>query len=136
MVKRTTARGCAPPENFWNLEALRLLLRPFLHEPIYAAWKPDNRVHMWQYLPFLPIASYNISFGFPIVHYSCKPHPSQMRLVRLFTANFNMSPLCLRALHGCPRVMGQIHDANQATSEGKSGLVETRLTRPAAMTLH
>ena len=45
MVKHTTARGCAPLENFWNLEALRLLLRPFLHEPIYAAWKPDNRVH-------------------------------------------------------------------------------------------
>ena len=46
MVKRTTAKGCALPENFWNLEALRLLLRPFLHEPIYASWKPDNRVHM------------------------------------------------------------------------------------------
>ena len=46
MVKRTTARGCAPPENFLNLEALRLLLRRCLHEPIYAAWKPDNSSHV------------------------------------------------------------------------------------------
>ena len=79
--------------------------------------------------PFCPLHRTTfISFGFPIVHYSRKPHPSQMRLVRWdynrllgrtqscwnedleeffhtvcsHLTNFNKSPLCLRALRGRP----------------------------------
>ena len=70
MHKHTTGRrvwGHALPENFWNLEAMRLLLRQFLGQ-YDASRRPDDRVHMYEYLPFLPIASYNTGFGFPIVH--------------------------------------------------------------------
>ena len=36
--------------------------------------------HMYEYLP---IVLYSNGFGFPIVRVSCKPHPLQMKLVRL-----------------------------------------------------
>ena len=40
--------------------------------------------NLWYvYLPLLPIAPYGAGLGFPIVHKSCKPHPSQMKLARL-----------------------------------------------------
>ena len=42
-----------------------------------------TELHMYEYLPFLPIASYSTGFGFPVVRLSRKPHPSQMRLARL-----------------------------------------------------
>ena len=35
--------GMPPPENFWNLEAMRLLLRPFLGQND-ASRRPDDRV--------------------------------------------------------------------------------------------
>ena len=46
MRKRATARGVwghSPPENFWNLEAMRLLLRPFLDQNDVSR-RPDDRV--------------------------------------------------------------------------------------------
>ena len=40
--------------------------------------------HMYEYPPFCPLRrSYSTGFGFPIVRLSLKPHPLQMRLVRL-----------------------------------------------------
>ena len=64
----------------WNLEAMRLLdrSRPLMGQH-NACQRPNDRVsHV-----FLPIAAYSTGFGFPIVCLSCKPHHSQMRLVRL-----------------------------------------------------
>ena len=42
-----------------------------------------RQVHMYEYLPFLPIVSYNTGFGFLIVRLSRKSCPLQMRLARL-----------------------------------------------------
>ena len=101
-----------------------------------------------KYLPLLPIASYSTGFGFPIIHLSRKPHPSQMRLMwliirlqerkvvgrktrktsfALFTAISEVSTRHLCAWGSCVdirQVMVLIGYAKQATSEGKSGPVE------------
>ena len=48
------------------------------------AASPETYWNLWyMYLPLLPIAPYGAGLGFPIVHKSCKPHPSQMKLARL-----------------------------------------------------
>ena len=52
--------------------------------------------------------------------------------VRSHLASFNMVPVCFGALRGRPPSNG---NASQATSEGKSGPVETRLTGPVATAL-
>ena len=64
---------------FWNLEIMTLHLRPFLGK-YDASRRPDDMAefHMYEYLLFLPIASYSNSSAFRL---SRKPHPSKMRLV-------------------------------------------------------
>ena len=87
---------------------------------------------MYEYVPFLFIASYSTGFGFLVVHSPCKPHPLQMMLVRLIVhfeewkvvgskthrtsfallisshlAIFNMSPVCLGVMRGYPPVMNR-----------------------------
>ena len=47
---------------------------------------------------------------------------------------FNMSPHCVRSI-GVRRALALFADAKQAVGEGKSGLVETGLTRPLATAL-
>ena len=81
MRKHATARGVwghGPLEIFGNLEAMRLLLRPFLGQ-YDASRRPDSRA-CFTCMTFLPNASYSTGFGFPIVRL---PHPLQMRLTRL-----------------------------------------------------
>ena len=74
LCKHARARGVwghAPPETFWNLEAMRLLLRPFFLANMMILGGQTTEFYMYEYPPFLPIA------------YKCKPHSSQTRLVRL-----------------------------------------------------
>ena len=78
--KHATARGLghAPPlpppppsspENFWNLEIMRLLLlEPFLVKTMHAFWWPDNRLLHTRISTFSAhCAIQHYSFGFPIV---------------------------------------------------------------------
>ena len=87
---------------------------------------------MYEYLPFLCIASYSTGFGFLIVHLPCKAHPLLLRLVRIivhfeewkvvgskthrtsfallissYLAIFNMSLVCLGVMCGYPPVMNR-----------------------------
>ena len=64
-----------PPQKIWNLKAMRLLLRPFLGK--------TTEFYVHEYLPFLHVVLYSTGFDFPIICWSHKPHPSQMRLMRL-----------------------------------------------------
>ena len=52
------------------------------------------------------------------------------------TASFNMVPVYLGALCGCPPSSGTNWQCQASHDEGKSGLVETGLTRPAATALY
>ena len=64
MCKHATARGVwghAPPENFWNLEAMKLLLRPFLGQN-NASRRPETEFYMHEHLPFLPVAPYSTAW--------------------------------------------------------------------------
>ena len=68
--KHTTARGFwgqAPPEHFYfrNLEAMRLLLRPFWGQND-AYWKPDDR--FLQHAGLLTLRHSSTSFGFPVIY--------------------------------------------------------------------
>ena len=160
MHKHAAARGVGGmvPGNFWNLEAMRLYLRPFWGK-YDASRRPDDRVSHVR-MSTLPIASYSNG---SIIRLPRKPHPSQMRFVRLIirleerkvdgrktrknsfalfaaisqvlTLSFKISPVCLRACVGVRRALPVIGDAKQATSEGESGPVETGLTGPAATAL-
>ena len=56
--------------------------------------------------------------------------------VRSHLASFNMVPMCFGRYVGVRQAMALIGNARQATSEGKSGPVETGLTRPAATALY
>ena len=97
---------------------------------------------MNEYLPFLPIALYSSTgFGFPI-RFAWKPHLSQVRLANR-RLSFCSQPLCKFQLcscvrggvYGCPNVhqtMALMGNDRQFTSDGKSGSVETGLTRPEA----
>ena len=124
-----------------------------------ASQRPDTEFHMYEYVPFLYIASYSTGFGFLVVHLPCKPHPLQMRLVRLivhfeewkvvgsktqrtsFTlfaaiSQFSTCHLCAwEWCMGIRQVMTLISNAKQTMSERKSGLVETKQTRPVATAL-
>ena len=105
--------------------------------------------YMHQHLPFLPVAPYSTGFSFPIVGYSHKPHPfvnhlEEWKIVRRLGLSHcsqpsrlccNMSPRCVRAMGVC-WTLALFGDAKQALGEGKSGLVETRLTGPGTMTLY
>ena len=76
----------------------------------------------------LPIASYTNGVGFPIL-FAYRPKAT------LFAAISQVSTWCPCASGHCVGVrqaMALVGDAMQATSEGKSGLVETGLTGPAA----
>ena len=146
--KHVTGMGVwrhAPPENFWNLEAVRLLLRSFLGQ-YNASWRPDDRVPRVNIYPFCPL--HHIQHWFQlsdIVRLPHKAHPSLMRLVRLIVRTGKLLEhsqeffckfqhvTCVRG--GVHQVMVLISNAKQAMSEGKSGLVETGLTRPAATAL-
>ena len=65
--------GHAPPPKFFNLGAVRFLLRPFLGQ--YDAFqRPNNRVLQKEYLPFLPIVSYSMVSAFRSVCFSVKSH--------------------------------------------------------------
>ena len=84
--KHVTGRGSRgiPTQFFWNMEAMRLLLRPLNGDQNNASRRQDDRVsHAWISSPFLSIAPYYTGFSFPIVCWSRKPHPSQMRLARI-----------------------------------------------------
>ena len=98
---------------------------------------------------FLSIALYGTGFCFLIICLSLKPHPSQMKVVRLIVhleedseeffrrvaaiSQISTCHLCAWGpCMGVHRAMVLIGDAKQATSEGKSGTVETRLTGLAA----
>ena len=105
----------------------------------------------------LPIASYTNGVGFPILFAyrpkatlfageACETNRSLVRTessledsrnssVALFAAISQVSTWCPCASGHCVGVrqaMALVGDAMQATSEGKSGPVETRLTGPAA----
>ena len=140
------------PRNFCSLEAMRLLLRSFFG-PFR---RPDNSFTCINIYPFLPIVSHSTGFCFPIVHLSRKPHPSQMRLARLIVCLKNgkllegrlgrvlsHSSQPSRKFQHVTCVLGGlawasaelIGNAKQATSEGKSGPVETELIGLAATAL-
>ena len=106
--------GHAPPEKFWNLEAMKLLLGHIIYIYIFlaqydASWRPDD------------------SFI------------DSKEFFALFAAISQASTRHLRAWGPCVgvrRATALIGDTKQATSEGKSGPVETGLTGPAATALH
>ena len=116
-----------------------------------------QQFHMFKYPPFLPIASYStdLVFGFPIVCLSLKPHPSQIRLrlearqvvgkkTRKLSFLYCSQPsrklqhitcTLYRPCVGVSQATALIGDTKQATSEGKSGTVETELTELVDMAL-
>ena len=123
MQKHATARGVwghAPPENFWNLEALRLLLRPFLSQ-YDASWRPDDRVsdvcplHCTT-LVWLSDRSLT-SQATPFTDEAWKKEKlledldELYRTVRSHLASFSMSAVHLGAMRGCSLSNG----ANLAT---------------------
>ena len=142
--KHATARGVwghAPPENFWNLKAKRLPLRPFLVQ-CDVPWRPDYSL-ISQATPFADepgLRDYNPSLG--------RTERCWKSFIPLFVAVSQVSACHLCACGPCMgvrRVMALIGDTKQArvwqretkqaTGEGKSGPVETRLTGPAATAL-
>ena len=93
------------------------------------------KFHMYEYLPFPPIASYSTGFGFPIVHLSRKPQPSQIRLARLIVhleerqvvgRKTGKSSFALFAAISQVSTCHLCADAKQDTSEGKN-LVRLKL---------
>ena len=88
---------------------------------------------------YLPIVLYSNGFGFPIVRVSCKPHPMQMKLVRLIfrleewkavvgrlrrVLSHCLQPSCkiqhvTCVLGGVRRALALIGNTKQAKSEGK-----------------
>ena len=115
--------GHAPPEMFWNLEAMRLLLRPFLGQ-YNASWRPDDRVshqwianlfahfvkHRWCQLP-IPCAYRSKAKHF--AGEACKTNHSLGRKTRRTAlshsshhASLNLVPVCLGALRECPPTIG------------------------------
>ena len=136
------------PGKFWTLEAMRLHLRPFLGK-YDAFWRPDDRV---SHIRISTLSAHCVvyqRFGFPIIRLFHKPHPSQMRLVRLIVCfeeqkvvgrksrknSFTLFAAISQVLTcylcawgprvGVRRAMALSDDAKQATSEEKCGPVET-----------
>ena len=126
---------------------MRLLLRPILGQ-YDASRRPNDRVSHECH------SAHCVVHGFPILFaYRPKPHPSLVKLARLvrkescwktrgtalFAAISQVSTWYLCASGRCVGVrqaIALIGNARQATSEGKSGPVETGLTGPAATALH
>ena len=103
--------------------------------------------YMHEYLPFFPSVLYSTAwFWLPNRLLISQATPfADVRLVacleewkvvgRFFLQpSFNMSPRCVHAM-GTHRALALFGDAKQAMGEGKSGLVETRLTGLVAMAL-
>ena len=104
--------------------------------------------HMYEYLPFLPIASYVSSFrsfanlaSHTLRRWCSRDYHNRslgrtdfFRTVRSHLASFNMSPVCWEPCVGVrwAMPMALTGDAKQATGEGKSGPVETGLTGPVS----
>ena len=57
--------GMPPPDNFWNLEAMRLLLRPFLGQNDASRRQSFTCMNIYPFCPLRHIALHG--FGFPIV---------------------------------------------------------------------
>ena len=140
MRKHATARGVwghAPPEIFWNLKAMKLLLRPFFPKRCFSEARRQNITYMNIY-PFCPLRHIALhGFGFPIVRLEERKivgrlglpycsQPSHIMLQHVTT---------LIACHGRLPSIGLFGDAKQAMGEGKSGPVETGLTGPVATAL-
>ena len=104
--KHATARGGwghAPLENFWNLEAKRLPLRPFLGQ-CNAPRRPDRSL-ISQATPFADepgLRDYNRCLE------ERKGVEEFCRTVRSHPTSLNMLPVCLLALCGCPPSNGAI----------------------------
>ena len=120
VCKHTTGRGRgvwghAPPEDFENLEVLRLLLRPSFNQ--YT--RPDDNFTCNNIYPFCPLHRFWFStLASHTLHrwgteaYNCSLGRTQscwnedlkgvFHTVCSHLAKFNMSPMCLGALHGCP----------------------------------
>ena len=141
--QHTTATGVwghAPPENFWNLEAKRLPLRPFLGQ-CNAPWRPGHLL-ISQATPFADEACKTIIIrleeqkGVGRVLFRCSQPSHKFQHCHLCA--------CGPCVGVCPALVliGDAKQArlwqcttNQATGKGKSGLIETRLTGPAATAL-
>ena len=84
MRKHTTALGLGA---WFPRKILKFIGYEIASETIWANTMllggQKTEFHMYEYLAFLPIASYSTGFDFPFVRLSHKPHPSQMRLARL-----------------------------------------------------
>ena len=93
--------------------------------------------HMYKYLPFLPIEHWfrlsNHLLISQATPFAGDAYAWKNGLLRLFAAISQVSTCHLCAWGPCMgvrRAMALFGDAKQATGEGKSGLVETGLTRP------
>ena len=147
-----------PPENFWNLEAVSLLLRQILGQND-ASRRPDDRVlHACITILSAPLhwfwASNHslISQATPFADEACETNSSLGRTEscwktrkRFFCAVrsashlvlcFNMSPRCVRAMGAfAEHWLYLVTPSKPCMGEGKSGLVETGLTGAAATAL-
>ena len=112
MRKHATARGVwggCSPRNFWNLEALRLLLRLFWGQ-YEASWRPDaDRVS-----DVYPLRSMLTSQATPFADEAWKNEKlledsdELFRTVRSHLASFSMSAVHLGAMRGRSLSIGAI----------------------------
>ena len=118
-------KACSP-RNFWNLEAMRLLLRPFWAKQCFleAWWQSFTCMNIYPFCPLCCTAlvsasrsltnlashtrlhrwglrDYNHSLG---SMESCWKEDSAEIFIAIHShlTSFNISPVCLRALHGRP----------------------------------
>ena len=70
MCKQATARGCGGmlPQNFLEFRGYEIASKTIFGANMMLLGGQTTEFHMYEYLPFLPIASYNTGFGFPIIH--------------------------------------------------------------------
>ena len=111
------AWGHAPPEKFWNLGVIRLLLRPCFDQHD-ASWRPDDRVHI---NIILTIASYSTGVSFsiqfayrpkatPFAGEACETNRSLVRMKSRWKEDsrnssvtlFTVVPMCFGTLCGHP----------------------------------
>ena len=152
VCKHTTSRGIwghAPPETFLNLEAMRLLLGPFLGQN-NASRGQMTEFYMHQHLPFLPVAPYTLvsaflSFADLTSHTLCRSFTWKNgnllkdsgfgTVCSHLVLSFEIQSPCCVCVMGICQALALFGDAKQAMGQGKSGPVETRLTGPAATAL-
>ena len=132
-----------PPENLWNLEAMRLLLRPFLGQK--RCFSEVRRQSFTSVHEHLPVAPYStawfrlsdrslISQATPFADRSVHGKNGKLLKESVFRTVRSHLVLCCNMSPRCVRAMG-VCRALALFGEGKSGPVETGLTGPVATAL-